>query len=157
VENNSVSGGIEQAAMALAFLLPKLGYCLQCMLLPRLRCQMGGLNAVRFLCFCVNLLLILANLLFLFAVLLSGMIETEIKGFSIERDDVLSFTLEFLIGLRIDYQLLLYDQIHIHVLLVVVKVVRTCPAMQQLIASMGQLKTGTLSLPQLGQLKGLCP
>jgi hypothetical protein len=74
---------------------------------------------------------------------------------TVQGDDILALTLEFLIGLRIDYQFLLDDQIHVHLPILTVQVIGGPPTVQDLIIVVRQVQSGTLPLPYLDQLERL--
>lgn len=111
---------------------------------------MGGLNTVSFIALRVKQLLpallsqrlpLLRPLHFLGAVLLQG-------------DDVFPLALQLLVGLRVDDELLLDDQIDENLLLLPVQVVGAGPAVQYFVVGVGEVEAGSLALPQLDQLEG---
>ncbi len=149
VANDGV-GGIVELQAALAFIACAFWRLAGSLFLSVLLHLMGGLNTVSFIALRVKQLLpallsqrlpLLRPLHFLGAVLLQG-------------DDVFPLALQLLVGLRVDDELLLDDQIDENLLLLPVQVVGAGPAVQYFVVGVGEVEAGSLALPQLDQLEG---
>lgn len=93
---------------------------------------MGGLQAVSIIGLTIKLHLLTLHLP---PLLLRDLILLS----TTHKDDILALTLKFLIGLRIDYQFLLDDQVHVHLLILTIQVIGDSTTVQNLIIRVRQV------------------
>lgn len=143
-------GGIVELQAALALIAFAFWQWIGGLFLSVLLHLMGGLNTVSFTALRVKqlLLALLDHRLSLLGP------ERLLGAVLFQGDDVFPLALQLLVGLRVDDELLLDDQVDANLLLLRVEVVGAGPAVQYFVVGVGEVEAGSLALPQLDQLEG---